>query len=77
MEAEKKIDAVLAAVKLELMRATAKHGPMRSPHEAFGIIYEEFNVEFAADMVCNDRPAQIHEMTQVAAMACRFLVDLG
>ena len=76
LEAEAKIDAIRAGVKAELLRATVKHGPMRTPHEAFGVIYEEFNIEFAEAMKANDRAAQKLEMEQVAAMARRFLFDL-
>lgn len=75
-EMEGKLDGILAGVKAEVIRACLKHGPMRSPHEAFGIIYEEFNVEFAAEMVANNRDGQALEMNQVAAMAVRFLLDL-
>lgn len=70
------IDQALAAVRAELIRAVEKHGPMRSPHEAFGVIYEEFNVEFAAEMVANNRPRQREELVQVAAMAVRATLDL-
>ena len=36
----------------------AKHGPMHSSHEAFGVIFEEFNVEFVAEMVANNADKQ-------------------
>jgi hypothetical protein len=68
---------IFSAVEAEMEKAMRKHGPMRTPHEAFGVIYEEFIIEFGAAMHANDRDQQRKEMIQVAAMACRFLFDLG
>ena len=49
---------------------------MHSSHEAFGVVYEEFNIEFAAAMVANDHEHQRREMVQVGAMAARALLDV-
>lgn len=73
---EKKLDAALALIRAEALRAMLKHAPMHSSHEAFGVIFEEFNIEFAAEMVANDAEKQAVEMTQVGAMAARALVDV-
>lgn len=75
-ELEAKLDRVLTAIRNEALRAMKKHGPMNSSHEAFGVIYEEFNVEFANAMVANDAKQQCLEMVQVGAMAARALVDV-
>lgn len=72
-----KMQLIFSAVYEEFKNASSKHAPMRSSHEAFGIIYEEFVIEFAAAMYANDRKQQRAEMIQVAAMACRFLYDIG
>lgn len=73
---EARIDAALFQVKHEALRAMMKHGPMHSSHEAFGVIFEEFNVEFVAEMVANNHDKQRTEMVQVGAMAVRALVDV-
>lgn len=76
LELNQRVEEILDGVRTELLRAVAKHGPMHSSHEAFGVIYEEFNVEFAEAMVANDLPQMHLEANQVAAMACRFMLDL-
>jgi len=72
---EKRIDAVLAEVRAELIRATQKHGPMKSTHEAYGVIAEEFH-EFFLEMIANDSTRQRAELIQVAAMGCRAVLDV-
>ena len=71
-----KINTILNEIRDELIRAITKHPPMHSAHEAFGVIYEEFNVEFAAELVCNNKSLQRKEMVQVGAMAIRALLDV-
>lgn len=74
---ELKIDLVMSAIKCELQRALRLHpSGMHSPHEAYGVIAEEFH-EFFLEMVANDRPKQTKEMIQVGAMAARFILELG
>ena len=75
-ESEKKVDAALALIRAEVLRAMQNHPPMHSSHEAFGVIFEEFNVEFVAEMVANNTELQAKEMVQVGAMAVRALVDV-
>ena len=75
-EQSQKIIMATTLVQAELAKAMAKHGPMHSPHEAFGVIYEEFMIEFAEEMKANDFEKQKIEMVQVAAMAMRALIDV-
>ena len=70
------VDALLVEVKRELLKAVSKHGPMHSPHEAYGVIQEE--IEEYWDEVKADRGLQASgraELVQVAAMAIRALHD--
>lgn len=77
LAAERKvIDDLLAEVKAEMIRAIHKHGPMKTAHEAFGVIYEEFNIEYGAAMHANDAPQCRKELIQVAAMASRTILDV-
>ena len=69
------IDAALALVRAELIRATSKHGPFHSSHEGYGVIAEEFD-ELLDEIRANKRRRQIKEAIQVAAMATRFIVDI-
>lgn len=70
------IDDALAKVRAELVRATQLHGPMHTMHEAYGVIAEEFNKEFLDAVHANDAPQARKELVQVAAMACRALIDI-
>jgi len=65
----------------ELARAEAQHGPMASGHEAVAVIEEEF-MEFRSAVFWGvdqkGRPSDPRaEAVQLAAMAIRYLVDLG
>lgn len=71
-----KIQMALSMVETELRKAMAKHGAQRNGHEAFGVIYEEFNVEFAEALHQDNLIQQKHELVQVGAMAARALVDI-
>ena len=70
-------DPVLQEVAAELQRATLKHPPMRSPHEAWGIIAEEFT-ELTEEIRRQkpDREGMRHECVQLAAMAIRLIKDV-
>ncbi len=64
----------------EMMRATRKHKPMASWHEAHSVIEEEFD-EFWDEVkkggsVPRDYPALRTEVIQLAAMCLRALHDL-
>jgi hypothetical protein len=72
-----KVDIVLHAVRVELEKARAKHGPMRSPHEGYAVIQEE--VDELWDRVKRDEgctPGSVHEAIQVAAMGLRYVLDV-
>lgn len=70
-----RIDAALAKVKAEVMRAMIKHPTgMRSNHEGYAVILEELDELW--DDVKHDRTDQaIAEAVQVAAMGVRFMLD--
>lgn len=66
----------LGLVILELERATGKHPEgFHSPHEGASIIREEFE-EFWDEVKRDNLPLAREEVTQLAAMSLRFLVDL-
>lgn len=73
---EVRIDKALAVVRAEVLRAMLKHAPMHSSHEAFGVIYEEFVIEFGEAMKANDAAAQCLEIMQTGAMCVRALCDV-
>lgn len=60
----------------EVLRAQRKHEPMHSPHEAYGIIAEEFNKEFLDAIHADDHDQARKEAIQIAAMAIRFIFDV-
>ena len=70
----------LSYVWMEISRATAKHAPMNSHHEAYSVIKEEFE-EYWAE-VCKggstprDPVALRTELIHTAAMCVRALHDL-
>ena len=68
---------IMNEVLAEAQRATAKHAPMRSPHEGISVLREEF--EELWDHVKADtgetKEAR-EEAIQVAAMAVRYIHDL-
>jgi hypothetical protein len=66
-------------VMAELEFATANFPPMRSEHEGYAVIKEEFDElwdEIKKNPRKRDAAALRKEAVQVAAMALRFLVDL-
>ena len=75
--AEPEPDDVLAEVAEELTRASRKHPPMRSLHEAYAILREELD-ELWAEIKRHkpDHAAIRAEAVRVAAMATRFVLDL-
>ncbi len=70
---------VLRWVRAELIRATRKHGPMRNAHEAYAVILEELD-EFWEQVkrqgAAREEAAMTEELVQVAAMACRTVMDV-
>lgn len=70
--------AALRAVEAEVSRAEAKFPPFHSAHEGWAVIMEE--VDELWDMVRRDSADSLaarRECIQVAAMAIRFMKDLG
>ena len=71
---------VLMDVRDELRRARSNHAPMNSSHESYAVILEEVE-EFWAE-VQKKRENRSHkqmrsELVQIAAMACRAIMDLN
>ena len=70
------IEDAFEVVGAELDRATSKFGPFNSAHEGYAVILEELD-EAWDEIKRNNQEAATREMVQVAAMALRFLVDVG
>lgn len=68
---------VLEAIEVEHEKATRKHAPMHSAHEAYAVILEELD-EFKAEVWKQQRDpvAMRRELVQLAAMAVRAIIDL-
>ena len=71
---------VTADVRHELAMAMEAHLPLNSVHEAYAIILEELD-EFWEEVRKNQKnrsPDNMRlELTQIAAMACRAMIDLN
>lgn len=73
-----RIDAALKEVRKELIHACENFPPFRSAHEGVAIIDEEW-IEFREAAYWPHRSGsgdEEIEVTQLAAMACRYLVDV-
>jgi hypothetical protein len=69
----------LDAVEAETKRAVSLHGPMKSAHEAYGVILEELDEfwdEVKKKKELRDKANMRKELIQVAAMAIRAIADL-
>ena len=60
----------------EVRRAEAKYPPFNSTHEGYAVIAEELDELWDA-VKGNDHNQAIREAVHVAAMAVRFLRDIG
>lgn len=74
------IERAAAEVVVELRSAMAKFGPFKNGHEGYAVILEE--VDELWNEVKNNKgddhvTRQRHEAIQIAAMALRFVVELG
>ena len=74
-----RLASILATVQHEVERATAKHAPMHSLHEAYAVILEEVDelwdeVKKRAEQRSSEHVRE--ELTQIAAMAVRALIDI-
>ncbi|MEF2968340.1 hypothetical protein V3851_23805 [Paenibacillus sp. M1] len=70
-----RIDNITVEVVMELRRAMGKFSPLASAHEGYAVLKEEVDEAWEA-IKANDLIKARMEMTQVAAMAIRFLHDL-
>ncbi len=71
--------SILNDVGAEYDRAISLHKPFNSAHEGLGVIWEEFEElkrEVFQQSVNRDKAAMREECVQLAAMACRFIVDV-
>lgn len=71
--------AFLAGVGHEVLRAQSKYSPFNSAHEAYAVLLEEVDELWEQVKVKQgkrDPRALLEELTQVAAMAARFAIDL-
>jgi len=71
------VTTALEEVRDEIRRADAKHGHYGfiTPHEALGVISEEWD-EYKEAVHRNDIKAQIKELIQVAAMATKAVASI-
>lgn len=69
-------EAAIELVRAEIERATAKYGAFNSPHEGYAVMLEEVD-EVWDDVRADRTQAACYEAIQVAAMAIRFIADLG
>jgi len=72
-----RIDRVMGLIRQELIRSVVKHPvSFHTPHEAFGVIYEELD-EMVDEMRANNHAGFQKEAMQLAAMGARTMLDLG
>ncbi len=70
------LDDIVDLVREEFEQATSKHDSFASTHEGAAVLREEY--EELWDDVKANRPADARaEAVQVAAMAVRFIFDVG
>lgn len=69
------LEVIMDSIEQEVRRAIAKHGPMHSAHEAYGVIAEEWH-EFMLALHANNKAELRREAKQIAAMCARFLLDV-
>lgn len=69
-------EAAMELVMAEIEKATNKYGPFNSPHEGYAVMLEEVD-EVWDDVRADRTQAACYEAVQVAAMAIRFIADLG
>lgn len=74
---EAHIDAILAQVKAEALRAAIKHKPMNSPHEGYAVLLEEVDELWDHVKADTGRSREAHvESIQIAAMGVRYCLDV-
>ena len=61
----------------EINRAVSKNGPMKSRHEGYAVMLEEFDELWDEIKLKNPNPENLREEAiQIAAMAVRFIHDV-
>lgn len=70
------IAEALRDVEVELVFAVDRFAPFNSPHEGYAVVLEELD-EAWDEIKANRALESLCEMNQVAAMAVRYLVDIG
>lgn len=74
---EPRLDAALAQVKTELLRAMTKHPPMHSAHEGHSVIREELDELWDhVKLDSGDGHEAKKEALQIAAMGLRYALDI-
>lgn len=73
---DRAIEAVLALIRDELVRATSVFAPFASAHEGYAVTLEELD-ELWDEVKANRPDRAAEEAVQVAAMGARFVLDLG
>lgn len=74
------LDQALGVIREEVAKAMAKYPPFNSAHEGYAVLLEEVDELWEHVKVKQgnrDVTAMYHEAKQVAAMAIRFMIDLG
>lgn len=74
----KPIARLLMEVAREFDRATELHGSFHSAHEAYAVLLEEvreYEAEVFKKRELRSKEAMREELIQIAAMACRAIVD--
>jgi hypothetical protein len=71
-----RLKEILVTVEEEVRSAQSRFPKFNSGHEGYAVIAEELD-ELWADVKANDTRAARREAIQVAAMAVRFLLDVG
>jgi len=73
-----RIDEVLAAVRIELLKACEHHASMHSPHEGFAVIQEEVDELWQRVKTDLGRDEYARsEALQIAAMGARYVLDIA
>jgi hypothetical protein len=76
---QERLDAVLAEVRAEFVRARTEHPPMHSAHEGHSVIREELDTELWAHVCADtgDSPEAHREAVQVAAMGVAYALEVA
>ena len=69
-------ERALTRVGSELLRAQSRFAPFQSAHEGLAVILEEYR-EFEHEVFHGSGDAAYDEAVQLAAMAVRYMLDIG